>query len=205
MKKYSLLLILILVLTNLHSSELIYGNVHCKIIDSHSKKPLSDVSIGIQDDEHKVSKYVGSTNKEGKADLGVRHTNILIIVQKNGYVSRIVKPGSKETTIKLFKNSNLDKGMAKQDFEKMINKLLEFTEYSNLSYRISRAIINGESFIKVSSKILNQLPKGPAISIPGIFEMNLRVKNEKLVWVLDGSLVNEFIELGIIPNRSKSF
>lgn len=205
MKKLLFMLILILVLTNLLSAEMIFGNVHCKLIDSQTKKPISGVAIGIQDNKNQCSRYTGSTNENGDADLGVSHTNILIYVQKSGYVSRIINARSKENTIKLYKKSNVSKSKSRNDLELVINNLLESTEYATLSYKITRAIINGKTFIEVGTSLLSRLPSGTTVSIPGFFEMKLRIKNGNLGWVLDGALVREFVSLGIIPTQPNSF
>ena len=205
MKKLILLVIVILFLSNLYSSEMIFGNVHCKVIDSQTKEPISGVSIGIQDNKKQCSNYTGSTNENGDADLGVSHTNILIYVQKSGYVSRIIEASSKENTIKLYKRSNVSKSKSKNDLETIINNLLESTEYATLSYKITIAIIEGKSFIEVGTSLLNRLPSGTTVSIPGFFEMKLRMKDGNLGWILDGSLIREFVSLGIIPTQPNSF
>ncbi|MCK4694895.1 MAG: hypothetical protein KAT74_03990 [Candidatus Cloacimonetes bacterium] len=187
------------------STEFIYGNVHCKVIDSQTKQPIMGVTIGIQDNKRQYSSYASLTNENGEADLGVSHTDILIFIQKSGYVSKIIKPGSKENTIKLDSKNNINKSRTRSDFTMMINKLLESTDYAVLSYKITQAIIDGKSFIKISNALMNQLPTGSSISIAGFFEMKLRLKNGKLGWILDGALIREFVSLGIIPTQPNSF
>ena len=205
MKKFMFVCVFILVLKSLIFSEMIFGNVHCKVIDSKTKDPISGAAIGIQDNKRQCSRYADSTNEKGYADLGVSYTDILIFIQKPGYISRVVEITSKENTIKLYKINNVSKSKSRNDLEKIINKLLESTDYASLSFKISEAIINGKSFIEVGNTLLTQLPSGSTISIPGFFEMKFRVKNGNLGWILDGTLIREFVSLGIIPTQPNSF
>ena len=43
------------------------------------------------------------------------------------------------------------------------------------------------------------LPTNTGYSIPGVFEMNFRVRGGELGWELDGTLIEQLINLGIIP------
>ena len=205
MKIFVLALVMSVFLVSSISAQMIFGNVHCKIIDSQTKKPILGATVGIQDNKKQYSGYASVTNENGEADLGVSHTDIFIYVLKAGYVSRIIKPTSKENTIKLNKISNLSKRTSRNDLEKIINKLLESTDYAALSYKITEAIIQGKNFIGVGNALLSQLPSGSTISIPGFFDMKFRVKNGNLGWILDGTLVREFVSLGIIPTQPNSF
>lgn len=206
MKRIILTFIAILSISSILLAQMIFGNVHCKVIDAQTKEAISGVTVGLQDNVKQYSSHIGRTNSEGEIDLGVSYTDVLIFFRKSGYVTQIVKPKSKENTIKFYKTDGVNKSKSKNEFEKMINQLLEDTEYATLSYKITRAIMNGKNFLEISnSALLQQLPTGSTISVAGFFDMKLRLKNNELGWVLDGVLVKEFVSLGIIPTQPNSF
>ncbi|MBL7087016.1 MAG: hypothetical protein ISS28_08000 [Candidatus Cloacimonetes bacterium] len=176
-----------------------YNNIHLYIKDGKTGNPIPDVAIGIQDDLNQLGKYIGNTDSEGKIDLGISHLSVVIFVLKAGYLSKVIYPSEKEIHISLNKISDSSNKEIKNNFEYFINQLLQALGYGEISFKITNAIIQGKNFIQVGSSIINMLPTNTAYSIPGVFEMNLRVRDGQLGWELDGALIDIFIDIGIIP------
>ena len=76
------------------------------IKDSKTGNPIPNVSIGIQDDFNQLSKYIGSTDEEGKIDLGISHLSVVIFITRAGYLSKVIYPSEKEIYLSLDKISD---------------------------------------------------------------------------------------------------
>lgn len=183
------------------------GSVKVRVLDSRSGEPIPGLSVGIEDQQAQMSRSCGETDQDGSIDLGISHGDYVLFISGNeNYLGTMCKGRTGAFQVRLEAKEAVNAESERRKLENSINGILEAKGYGVIAYKLSKAIIWGGKAVDVAGAIVSKLPgMGMVISIPGVWEMNLRLHDEKLVWELRGSLVDaqfKYLSIFKLPGLS---